>query len=67
MSMLDRKSLILAKLEDNAGVDSQPTAADAILIANLSIEALQGNAVNRDTYRPFWARVGQFCPRHIVC
>ena len=50
-----RNALILAKVETTAGVDAAPTgAANALLVANLTINPLKANNVSRDLVRPFF-------------
>ena len=50
-----RNALILAKVETTAGVDAVPTgAANALLVANLTINPLKANNVSRDLIRPFF-------------
>jgi hypothetical protein len=55
MSRYSRNALILAKVETTAGVDAAPTgAANALLVANLTINPLKANNVSRDLVRPFF-------------
>lgn len=50
-----RNSIVLAKIETTAGVDSSPTgAANAILVSNVTINPLNANNVARDLIRPFF-------------
>lgn len=52
--LLNRKSVILAKVETVYGTDVVPTGAlNAILIRNLSMTPLQVNQVGRDVIRPY--------------
>jgi len=52
--LLNRKSVLLAKVETTYGTDAVPTgAANAILIRNLRFTPLQSNQVGRDVIRPY--------------
>lgn len=50
-----RNTIILAKQETTYGVDSAPTgAANAMLVSNMTINALNANNVSRDLVRSFF-------------
>lgn len=54
MSLLNRKRVVLAKIETTYGVDSTPTgSANAILLRNLSITPIESDFVGRDLVRPY--------------
>lgn len=50
--MFARKKIIVAKVESTYGVDSTPSAADAIKTSNLSVQILQGDKVSEQVDRP---------------
>lgn len=52
MTILTRKRSIVAKLEDNYGVDSAPTALDVILVKNPNVFPLEAEQVSRDLQTP---------------
>lgn len=55
MARYARNALILAKVEPTVGIDAVPTgAANALLVANLSINPLKANNVSRDLIRPYF-------------
>jgi hypothetical protein len=55
MSLLDRKKLILAKIETAYGTDSAPTgAANAILTTGLKITPMEGEDVDRELDTPWF-------------
>jgi hypothetical protein len=55
MSLLDRKKLILAKIETVYGTDSVPTgAANAILTTGLKITPMEGDDVDRELDTPYF-------------
>lgn len=59
MPLLNRKRVILAKIETTYGVDSAPTgAANAILVRNLDVTPLDADVVSRDVIRPFLGSQG---------
>lgn len=60
MPLLNRKRIILAKVETTYGTDSAPTgAANAILVRNLDVTPLDADVVSRDVVRPFLGSQGQ--------
>lgn len=55
MSLLDRKKLLLAKIETAYGTDSVPTgAANAILTTGLKIMPMEGDDVSRELDTPYF-------------
>lgn len=60
MPLLQRKRVILAKIESSYGVDSNPTgAANAILVRNLNITPQEADLSDRDLVRPYIGRSEQ--------
>ena len=60
MPLLQRKRVILAKIETTYGTDSTPTgAANAILVRNLSITPQEADFTDRDLVRPYLGRSEQ--------
>jgi len=54
MSLLERKKILLAKIEASYGTDPNPTgAANAILVRGLNITPLDGEIIGRDLIRPY--------------
>jgi hypothetical protein len=54
MSVLIRRTVILAKIESTYGTDPTPTgSANAIQVSNLQISPLSANKVSRDLIRPY--------------
>lgn len=54
MPLLNRKRVILAKIEATYGIDSVPTGgANAILVKNLNFTPQEVNLASRDVVRPF--------------
>lgn len=59
MSKLDRKKIVLFKLETTYGVDPTPTgAANAILAKDFKFMPMQGNDVARDLEQPYMGTQG---------
>lgn len=59
MPILNRRRVILAKIEGTYGVDSAPTgAANAILVRSLDVTPLDADVVSRDVVRPFLGSQG---------
>ena len=60
MPLLQRKRVILAKIETTYGVDPTPTgAANAILVRNLNVTPQEADFTDRDLVRPFLGRSEQ--------
>lgn len=60
MALLQRKRVILAKIETTYGTDPTPTgAANAILVRNLSITPQDADLVDRNLVRPYIGRSEQ--------
>jgi hypothetical protein len=60
MALLQRRRIVLAKIETTYGVDAAPTGgANAILVRNLDVTPLDADLVNRDVVRPFLGSQGQ--------
>ncbi len=59
MPQSSNKTVIAVKNEATYGVDSVPTAADAVLCSNLKIVPLEGSSVDRDFMRPYFGASGQ--------
>lgn len=60
MPLLNRKRVILAKIETTYGVDSTPTgAANAILVRNLNFTPQESDFASRDVVRPYLGRSEQ--------
>lgn len=60
MPLLQRKRVILAKIETTYGTDPTPTgAANAILVRNLNITPQDADFVDRDLVRPYLGRSEQ--------
>lgn len=58
--LLQRKRVILAKLETTYGTDANPTgAANAMLVRNLSVTPIEADIVSRDTVRPYMGNYEQ--------
>ena len=53
------KRVVLAALETAYGVDSSPTAADAILLSKLTLSPLEGESVQRDFIKPYFGSSGE--------
>jgi hypothetical protein len=53
MAKFVAENLILIKLETTYGVDASPTAADALLVNELTFPEMQGEIVDRNLIRPF--------------
>jgi hypothetical protein len=53
MAQFVASNLILIKLETTYGVDASPTAADALLVNELTFPEMQGEIVDRNLIRPF--------------
>lgn len=49
-----RNSAVYVKIETTEGVDAVPTAADAMLVSNLSISPLDGSEVSLAYIRGYW-------------
>lgn len=60
MPLLQRKRVILAKIESSYGVDPTPTgAANAILVRNLNVTPQDADLADRDLVRPYIGRSEQ--------
>lgn len=60
MALLQRKRVILAKIETTYGTDPTPTgAANAILVRNLDVKPLESDIVSRDLVRPYLGNYDQ--------
>lgn len=60
MPLLNRKRLVLAKIETTYGVDPTPTgAANAILVRNLNLTPQESDFAGRDVVRPYLGRSEQ--------
>jgi len=60
MPLLQRKRVILAKIETTYGTDPVPTgAANAILVRNLNVSPQDADFVDRDLVRPYLGRSEQ--------
>lgn len=60
MPLLQRKRVILAKIESSYGVDPTPTgAANAILVRNLNVTPQEADFSDRDLVRPYLGRSEQ--------
>lgn len=60
MALLQRKRVILAKIETTYGTDAIPTgAANAILVRNLNVTPQDADFVDRDLVRPYLGRSEQ--------
>lgn len=60
MPLLQRKRIILAKIETTYGTDSVPTgAANAILVRNLNVTPQDADFTDRDLVRPYLGRSEQ--------
>lgn len=54
MPLLDRKRVVVAKIETTYGTDSAPTgAANAIVVSNLDITPMEAELIDRDVLRPY--------------
>jgi hypothetical protein len=58
MSLSNRKRIILVKIEPTYGIDSVPTAPDAVLCSTLEITPLEGTSVERSFIRPYFGASG---------
>ncbi len=60
MSLLNRKRVILAKIEGTYGIDAAPTGAlNSILVSNLNVTPQEANLVSRELIRPFFGNFTQ--------
>ncbi len=61
MSLLNRRRVLLAKIETTYGTDASPGNADAVLIqqAGLMLKPLEGAEVSRDLIRPYFGSNGK--------
>lgn len=48
-----KSKIILAKIEANYGVDSNPAAADAMLMTDVELRPMEGQDISRNIERPF--------------
>ena len=65
--LLQRKRVILAKIETPYGTDSTPTgSANAILVRNLEVTPLSADIVARDAIRPYMGNVAQIIAARYV-
>jgi len=63
MPLLNRKRLIIAKVETTYGTDSAPTGSDALLVRNLEVTPLNAETVSRDLIRPYYGNSEQLLSR----
>ncbi len=67
MAKLNRKRVILAKIEAVSGTDSTPTgSANAILVKNLDVQPLEGEMQSRDLIRPYLGGFEQLIAGYFV-
>jgi hypothetical protein len=59
MALLNRKLLILAKIEVTYGTDVLPAGADAILVTNASLSPLEAEVIDRDFVRSYLGASGK--------
>ena len=53
MTLLTRKSLILAKSESTYGTDISPAGTDAVLVRSLEVTPIEADTVSRELIRPY--------------
>ena len=59
MALLNRRRIVLAKIESTYGTDSSPSASlNAILVRNLDVTPLDADIVSRDVVRPYMGSQG---------
>jgi hypothetical protein len=63
MALLSKKRLIICKIETTYGTDSAPTGADALLVRNLDVTALNAETVSRDLVRSYYGNYEQLLTR----
>ncbi len=56
MSLLDRKRIIISKIESVYGTDPVPVGSDAILVSELSITPLESSTKERGNLKPYLGR-----------
>ena len=53
MTLLTRKSLLLAKSESTYGTDISPAGTDAVLVRSLEVTPIEADTVSRELIRPY--------------
>ena len=66
MALSNKKRLILVKLEPTYGIDPTPGITDAVLCKALTINPMEGSAVERDLVRPYFSNDGNIRVENFV-
>jgi hypothetical protein len=57
MGLLIRNSFILAKTEASYGIDSTPTASDAVKVVSIEVNPITGDRVQRNLLKGSWVLI----------